>query len=827
MIGVLETLYRRAVLGHPATCLLLTALLVVLAGSGLPDLRIEASSDSLLLESDRDYDLYRSVRARYGSDDFLVVTYRPRDDLFSDQTLGELQGLRDALAQVEGVADVTSILDVPLFESPPATPKEIADGSTRLLDERTDIELAQEEFRSNPLYADRLLSADGQTTALQVDLERNQALASRLDERARLRVKQADSGLDADERTRLTQLSRDIRPLREARQTAIAAVVADTRAVLDDYRDGAEVQLSGLPMINSDIIGFIDHDLRVFGSVLLVVVVVMLGIIFRDWRWVVLPLIVCGATILTMLGLLGHLDWPITVVSSNFVSLLLILTLSLNIHLAVRYRELQALQPEATQMALVAETAQTKFMPALLTAVSTMVAFGSLVVSEIRPVIDFGLMMVAGLGVAFVLTLVILPPLLILIGKGPAPVRARISDRFTGALGRLVTGRPRAIGAVFVLAAVASAWGMSALSLQNRFIDYFDESTEITKGMTVIDKQLGGTTPLEVLLDAPEGFGEDDTGATDMTALPGEPGLAATSYWFNPRRLREVEAAHDFLLGREAVGSVVSLHSTIYVIDALAGSDDLDTFAMSVIAEGLPGPVSDTLIDPYLAEDGNQMRLAARVHETLPSLDREALLEEIRAYYVEDMGLGEDRVHITGLFVLYNNVLQSLLRSQLTTVGAVFVAVLAMFVIAFRSPGVAAIAIVPNVLAAAIVLGIMGSAGLSLDIMTIAIAAVAIGIGVDDTIHYVHRFEDEYRRSGVFRTAMENSQHGVGRAMFFTSLVIIAGFAVLVFSEFLPTVYFGALTGLAMAIALLANLTLLPVLLAYIRTGKHGSRTDD
>lgn len=820
----LEQLYNRLVLGHPAASLACVALVLATLATGVTRFDIDASSDSLLLESDAALERYRSIRARYGSDDFLVVTYTPQDDLFSQTALQTLQDLRDELAALDGVNSITSILDVPLFESPPATAEDIAAGDTHLLDPRTDIGLARDELRESPLYADELLSNDAQTTAVQIDLQRNDALERLLQERATLRAKRLDTPLEAAERKRLRRLRPQIRDLRETHQAAVTGIVRSVRNVMSGYADDAELHLSGLPMINTDIVAYIRHDLVVFGSALITIVVAMLAVIFREWRWVVLPVIVCAATILAMLGILGLLRWAVTVVSSNFVSLLLILTLALNIHLIVRYRELDAARSGESRLNLVRETVRSKFKPALLTAVSTIVAFGSLVVSDIRPVIDFGLMMVGGLSIGFLLTFLVLPPLVVVFPAGDSDPRTPVADAVTGRLSELVQNRPSATLVAYAALALACVWGISSLNLENRFIDYFDESTEIYQGMTTIDRKLGGTTPLEVVLDAPQSDDGDAAPTADIP-LAGDPGFATTSYWYDVERLGTLEAAHDYLYDKRAVGSVVSLHSTMYAVRALTGDGEPDNFTLSVVYERLPPRARALLFDPYIADDGDQIRLAARTYETLPDLDRTELIRDLRDYYVEELGLDADRVHVSGLFVLYNNVLESLLRSQLFTVACVFVAIVLMFSIAFRSLKVAAVAAVPNVLAAATVLAIMGALGISLDIMTIAIAAVAIGIGVDDTVHYVHRFETEASQSDDLREIVANSHRNVGRAIFYTTIVIITGFAALVFSEFVPTGYFGLLTGLAMAIALIADLTLLPLLLVRIRAFGTSQRT--
>jgi predicted RND superfamily exporter protein len=839
--------YQRTVLAHPAAALSAVTAMALLLALGAPRFSIDASGDSLLLESDSELEFYRAMRARYGADDYLVLTYTPASDLFEPAALGRLGALRDALAAIDEIASVVSILDVPLFESPPAEPSDLADGNARLLSPRTDLELARVELTTSPLYANRLMSEDGVTTAIQLNLGQDAAHSDLIRERDRLRGARAGRSLTAEERRTLAELSKRIDASREQRRDFTDRAIASVRAVMTEYADDAQMYLGGVPMINADMLDYIRYDLLTFGSALLVMLVLLLALVFREPRWVLVPLAACAATVVTMVGLLGWLGWPVTVVSSNFVSLLLILTLSLTVHLAVRYRELRAERQDANQFELVSETVRTKFMPALLTALTTMVAFASLAFSDIRPIIDFGWMMVVGLLAAFFYAFAILPPALMLLPVGDAASGNPLTDRITGLFGTAVQRFPRGLLVAYAILGAASIVGIARLSIDTRFIDYFSDSTEIYRGMKVIDEKLGGTTPLVVVVDAPEPppatdarpepedagaadepeageFAELDDldefdGLDDLDDLPmdGEAGLTATSHWFNASRLGTIRRAHEHLDRLSAVGKVMSLESTMYVVRQLSGEDEPDNFSLSVVHKKLPEDVKAALVDPYLSSDGDQTRFDMRVFETRPNLDRDGLLDSVRGYLTGELGLTGEQVHVTGLFVLYNNVLHSLVSSQTRTALIVFFAVFLMFAVSFRSWRVAAVAVVPNVIGAISVLGLMSAMGVPLDIMTITIAAIVIGIGVDDTIHYAHRFADEFAVDRDYAAAIRRSHASVGRAMYYTTVTIVLGFSVLALSRFVPTIYFGLLTGLAMIVALVANLTLLPLLIARFR----------
>jgi uncharacterized protein len=427
---------------------------------------------------------------------------------------------------------------------------------------------------------------------------------------------------------------------------------------------------------------------------------------------------------------------------------------------------------------------------------------------------------------------------LMLLSPGdPGPPAHDRTGAVTGRLAALVNDRPLLLGGAFLLVALCTATGIARLSVENRFIDYFAEDTEIHRGMLVIDQELGGTTPLDVILDADAEFLAGPAGAGDPEPAGGESaddafldedffadyedgsgaGLGASSYWYNTFRLDTVRRVHDYLEGLPETGKVLSMATTLETLRTLNQGEDVDTFFLSVLYQRLPPEIKSALFDPYLAADGNQVRLAVRIYDSDPGLRRDELLRRIRADLAEGFGLAPEQVHLSGMLVLYNNVLQSLFRSQILTIGFVFLAILLMLWLLFRSLALAAIGLVPNALAALGVLGAMGWLGIPLDIMTITIAAITIGIGVDGAIHYVHRFRAEHAFHRDYAAATRDAHRTTGRAMFYTALVIAAGFGVLGLSNFIPTIYFGLFTAFAMLFAMLANLTLLPLLLRLLR----------
>jgi hypothetical protein len=598
---------------------------------------------------------------------------------------------------------------------------------------------------------------------------------------------------------------------------------------MDQHRDRAELHLGGKPMIVADMVEFVRHDIRVFGIGVIAVLALLLAIAFRQPRWVILPLFTALATAVVTMGFLGLAGWRLTVVSSNFLALLLIFVLSLTIHLIVRYRELHVQNPDEEQRYLVRETVRSKFIPCFYMVITTMVAFGSLVVSGVRPVIDFGWIMGISLTVALIFTFTLFPAAIMLLKPGTPHKPRDLTTAFTALFPPLIERHGNLILGVAMVATALGVIGISELTVENRFIDHFHESTEIYQGMYLIDRELGGTTPLDVVIDAPAEFfeeeqepfdDEDEKEIDDLwddTDFEGDAGITGSSYWFNVFKVDEVAAIQDYLDDIVETGKVLSLSTTMEVLKQVNGGELPDNFTLAILYKRLPDEIKEALIAPYLSGDGNQLRFSVRVYESDVNLKRQDLLQRIHLHLTRELGLSDDQVHLSGILVLYNNMLQSLFRSQILSLGAVFLAILLMFIVLFRSVKLSLIALVPNLVAVPLVLGLMGGLDIPLDFMTITIAAIAIGIGVDDTIHYVHRFGEEVKVDWDYQAAVSRSHGSIGRAMYYTTVTITIGFSILMLSKFVPTIYFGILTAFAMIIALVANFTVLPVLLVKLK----------
>lgn len=897
MTNKIFELYQSVVIGRPKTTLFVVFLITLLMVLGLPRLKLDASADALTLEADRSLDFNRQINQRYQSGDLLVVTFKPNGELFQDDTLAVLRGLRDDLAQIQGVASVLSILDVPLLYSPLQTIRDISQGVRTLENSDADYAQAKQEFLDSPIYKNLILGPDGQTTAIALNLAVDDQYIEMVRQRDALRLKRQQEGLSSAEAAELDRVSQAFLDYRTHTEKLSRERVAQVRAVTAKYKDQAQIFVGGVTMVTADMISYIRSDLVVFGSAIVVFIIVLLSIIFRRVRFVVLPLLTSVLSISIMLGALSWVDWRLTVISSNFVALLLIISLAITIHLVVRYREYHATQSDWTQKQLVSATTFAMFKPCFYTAITSMVAFASLVVSGIRPVIDFGWMMTIGLVVSFVLVFVVLPAGMMVLPVGKASDDVATDSPFTLKFSRFTEHHGHWVMIISLVLAVASGIGISRLQVDNRFIDYFHKSTEIYQGMKVIDQNLGGTIGLDIIVDVvpeeesdaavssssvssaaddpfadpdpyaseaddpfadpepfaaqegdpfadpepfagddpfadPEPFAEDDpfAGADPFASDDpfAEEALTANdsdakakesnqpSYWYSVAGLRDIQRIQQYLNQLTEVGRVDSL-ATFYEVARDLNGGSLNDFELAVASNSLPESIEDILVSPYLDRAHNQTRISMRVKETDPELKRLTLIDTMREHLTGELGFAPEQIQFTGGLVLYNNMLQSLFKSQILTIGAVFIAIMMMFMVLFRSLKVAVIAIIPNLLAASVVLGTMGLLGISLDMMTITIAAITVGIGVDGSIHYIHRFKREIGIDGDYIRAMHRAHGSIGSAMYYTSVTIIVGFSVLALSKFIPSIYFGLLTGLAMLAAITGALTLLPKLILLFK----------
>ncbi len=815
--------YDSLVLGKPYLVLIILFLSFCFFGYKTKDFKLDASADSLILENDEDLRFFRETTKRYSTNEYLFITSKPKGDIFSKENLNNLKDIRNELRDLDSVETVFTILDVPLLKNPPVELKDIVGNIKFLEDENIDIELAKKEFKNHPVYLDQLIDKKMEMVALQVNFYIDLKNVELINRKNELKQRKNDNLATEKELLELERVIREYNDHKQLMNKRRHYDISDIRKIMANYKDKSELHLGGVAMVTDDMISFISNDLKVFGFGVLAFLVITLALIFRNVRWIFLAIVCCGASAVTMIGILGVFGWEVTVISSNFISIQLIVTMSLAIHLIVRYRELTFKFPHISQRKHVRLTVHSKWIPCLYTALTTIAGFSSLMVCDILPVINFGWMMSAGLAVSLTLTFLLFPSILILLPKDIPNHKEHFGEPITSFFARTTEKHGKIIiGSTFILI-VLILIGISKLEVENSFINYFHKSTEIYQGMELIDQTMGGTTPLDIIIkfddekevEVADTEPSEDSDFDDFEEF--EEAENDEKYWLTSDKVTKIKKIHDYLDSIPEIGKVLSMDSILQLARQFNKGKNLDNFELALLYKELPENFRDMILTPFISAESNQARLTMRIKDSNQDLKRDKLLKKITNHLHTQLGFKKDNIRLTGMMVLYNNMLQSLFSSQISTMGFVLVSIIIMFLILFRSVKISLIAIFPNLISSVVVLGVMGLSKIPLDMMTITIAAISIGIAVDNTIHYIHRFEREFKHDHKYLPTMYRCHGSIGNAMYYTSITIIIGFSILIVSNFIPSVLFGLLTGVAMAVALVGALTLLPKLILIFK----------
>ncbi len=821
---MIKNIYDKLILKYPLKILVVLLLSISFLGYYATKLEIDASSQTLLLDDDKDLNFLREVNKRYTNPNFLIVSYKPKDGLLAKSSLDTLDKLTKDLLKVKSITNITSILNVPLLQSPIVPIANLVDGVDTLQSKKFDKNLVKKEFLTSPLYSNSLVSADFKTTALVLGLKEDTKYNELLEKKRELKK--------SGNKEELKKTILEFKKHRDLQRQKDSQDIQKIRDIIKRYDANATIFLGGVNMIANDIVHYVQSDLYIYGITLLFLLIFILWLIFKNLRWVVIPISICLLSVVSTAGVLGYFNLEVTVISSNFISLQLIITLSIILHLIVRYRELNVRYKKASQYKLVINTVLSKIDPSFFAIVTTIAGFASLVFSGIEPVKNLGIMMSAGIAISLIISFIIFPTILILLNKKEEVIREKKNSSDLTLMNRCINVVENKtayilIGTIFII--IFSITGASKLIVENSFINYFKKDTQIYKSMKVIDENLGGTTPLDVIIkfkdDKPQKEVEE-TAQNDSDEFFDDFEDEYTKdsndeqYWFTSSKMQTIMKVHDYLESQKEVGKVQSLASILKLGKILNNNKDLDGVTLALLYKKMPQKYKDIILSPYINIKENEARISMRLIDSNPDLRRNELLKRFEKNIREVITNKETSFKLTNLMVLYNNMLQSLFNSQISTLGFVLVILLIMFIALFRSLKVALIALIANLIPIGSIFGIMGWLNIPLDIMTITIAAISIGIGVDDTIHYIHRFKEEFKVDHNYVNAMKRSHESIGYAMVYTSLVVIVGFSILVLSNLIPTIYFGLLTVVVMATILLSALLLLPKLLIIVKPFK-------
>ena len=783
--------YRKNIIYRPKLTILVLFLLLVSFGYYSKDFKLDASSDTLLLENDPDLKYLKEVNNRYGSKEFLILTYTPEEAMISEKSLNNLLSLKYKIQSLDWVYSVITLLDVPLLNNSDTPLAERLQNFTTLKSENVDIERGFEEILSSPVFKNFVISEDGKTTGIIVNIKEDVNLKN-LDDKSK----------------------EEIEKYKDLRKKKNHKNIVEIREVIKSYKNIGKIYLGGIPMIADDMMSFIKNDIIVFGIGVLLFIIVTLWFIFKKLIWIIVPLSSCFFSVLIMTGLLGLIGWKVTVISSNFIALMLILTMAMNIHMSTRFLQLKKNNPNLKNSEIIFMTTSKMFWPIIYTALTTICAFLSLIFSEIKPVIDFGWMMSLGLIISFVITFTLLPTLINLLSTEKINIEVESKSKITEFLGEISINSRPTIFLITLVVIISSIVGISRLEVENSFINYFNKNTEIYKGMKLIDEKLGGTTPLDIIIKFPTFEKDKLTVADDEFEDWGdEENHDNRKYWFTKDKIEKIEKVHSYLESNPFVGKVLSFSSILKVAKQLNNNKPLDTLEIGVFYSKIPDTIKKEVIDPYISIEDNEARISLRIKDSEKNLRRNDLIKKIEYDLENQIGLESNEYKLAGVLILFNNLLQSLFKSQILTLGFVMSGIFAMFLILFRNIKLSLIGVVPNFIAAFFILGIIGLLEIPLDMMTITIAAITIGIAVDNSIHYIYRFKEEFFQNNSYEKTIKLCHSTVGIAILNTSITIVFGFSILVLSNFIPTIYFGVFTGLAMLLAMISVLTLLPSLI--------------
>ena len=802
--------------------LILIALILIFSFSvyNAKNFQLDASADSLLLENDPDLNYLRSVNERYSSEEFFVITYSPKKKI-NEESLKELRKFVDEINNIKWVSKSISVLNAPLFESSDLPLIEKIKNIQYIVTPGIEINRALNELKNSPVYKKLIINEDATTFGIVVYIKDNKEYLSALKTNKIFLDKQQNSKLSENDLKEFESQNKILEKLKKEHNKNLEFYNIEIRSHISKYKNIADINLSGIPMIADDLISFVKKDITVFGSGVFIFIIITLWFIFRDIRWVIFPLLSCLLSIAIMVGMLGYLNWKVTVISSNFISIMLILTMEINIHYVERYKQLQAEFPKKKENYLTYLTTTKIFTPILYAVLTTALAFLSLIFCDIKPVIDFGWMMTLGLFISLFVSMILLPYLIIKFKPKATPIHESKESKLAEIFSSIALNQRFLVLAFSTIILILSIYGLTKLKVENSFINYFDKKTEIYQGMKLIDEKLGGTTPLEIILKFKDSDSKSNKNDDDFFQ-DSDSNEYKDSYWFTNFRVNNIVNVHQYLETLPEIGKVLSFYSVLQLGEKINDNKKLGPLEMAILYSKLPDDIKKSIVTPYVSIENNEARISLRIIDSNPNLNRKELLIKIQKDLEEKLNLNKDEFKITGILVIFNNLLQSLFDSQIKTLGITFAGIFILLLILFKSLSWSIVAAIPNFTAALFILGSLGLFNIPLDMMTITIASISVGIAIDNSIHYIYRFREEFKINKNYKKTIEICHKSVGKAIVNASLTIVFGFSILIFSNFIPSIYFGIFTGLAMLTAMTLVLTLMPQLIAIIKPFKNG-----
>jgi len=763
----------------------------------IQNFRIDASSDTLVSQNDKEFEYYNSYSKLFKSENFLILAIENKNEI-DKEFINNFESISSKILKLELVTKVFSFIDAPiLFLNNISLSNLNSNKIENLRNSNLEINDVIKEFTNNPVYVDQIINKEATVFSIIIYLKKNLEL---------IKAKENYENLIISKKEYL-----EIKTINDEKRNDL---INNIRNIIKEAKNKHSYYLGGVEMIANDVINFVKNDILIFSISVIIIIILVLFFIFRQIIWVIICLLSSSYSIVIIFGMLGLTQIEVTAISSNFSALIFILSISMNIHIINYYRLIENNDSNLTN------TLKNMFWPCLYTTLTTMVAFGSLIITDIKPIIDFGFIMIIALTISLICSFTILPLLILIF-----PTNFKLNkNKYILKVNFIsfVKNHPRKIVIVSLFLFITSIGGAFKLGVENSFVNYFKKNTEIYKGMKLIDEELGGTTPLDIILTFNENnqisITDNDINVEFNDDLDFEDDFfgddiftdGITNNWFSDEKLEMISIIHKYLESRNEIGKVQSIMSLIQLAN-LINEKSLDIFELSVLYQEIPDNYKEDLIYPYLLIDKNMAKISARIKDS-ENINRKNIIEEIRYFIEKNKNTSLDTYRVNGLLVLYNNMLDSLFDSQIKSLGFVIILIFLMFLILFKSIKLSILAIIPNIFASTFILGIIGYLSIPLDIMTITIAAITIGIAVDNTIHYLYRFR-EFKKSKTMIESINLTNLSAGLAVLTTSITIALGFSILSLSSFIPTVIFGIFTSMAMIFAMIGVLIFLPSLL--------------
>ena len=758
------------ILKYRIVLLVLIGLLTGLFGHYAIKAKTDNSIEVWLKYNDPKLDYYYGFIDKFGDDEFLIIAI-DGDDLFTGKKLKLINNIATRLEGVKGVRSVISLASV--YKDKLSAPyfKEILKRNNT----RPVIEVFKEKILDDPMYVNNVISSGGDTTSIIATVKKGSPEA----------------------RKELVKETRDI--LRavgtENNNKSSQPLIKEGMGEVKDSQKN--FFLAGPSIVNTELDRMSQKDMRTFTPVMFAVALVILVVLFKNISGVLIPAITISINILWTVGVFVIFGNKMNMVSGMLIPLIFIVSLATTVHILNRFYQEVKLSGDRRESIL--KTVKHICVPCFLTCVTTSIGFLSLIVSDVTPVKTTGIFMAAGIMMSFFVCMTIVPGMLSFFpGWMSRPSMDMQKDHeasnkelrspywFIGKFVKNNTIYVFAFSWVFVGVAI---YGITKTEAESSIFESFPENSEITKSTEHIEKNLMGLIPMDIVVDA-----------TNMGGV------------FQPDVLVEMEKLQDYLKGIPEVTKSVSVVDYVKYLNTLLNKDVPDSQVITkdkaIDYVKLASLHGDNIVKSLYTKNYNEGRVSVRM-KNVGSARYEEIVNDIEGYIKLNFPLSVGCA-ITGIVPLLMDMQGHLIESQIKTFTLAFILVFISIALLLKSARIGMMSMIPNLIPIAITLGVMGYVGINLDVATIMIASVAIGISVDDTIHFLYRFKEEFKKDRDHYLAIQRTLSGVGRALIFTTVVATCGFLVFCLSDFKAIQYFGLLTGITMVSAIIADLLILP-----------------